>query len=122
MPMASDSLVLIVEDAGLRSTLAARLGLAGETVHIAATHEDPALVDAHGKRAILIVEETRLPPGALDDARDTFWPGPIIILGDQIADEPSEASGIVRIDRRSAAQRVADQVSALRGREAGGSG
>ncbi|MEG3144324.1 hypothetical protein U1839_06620 [Sphingomonas sp. RT2P30] len=99
-------LILALSDAGLRSVLAAHLGMAGEMPVSTADHLDPALGEALRAAAILIIEETLIASAPVEWAntlRDQCWSGELVIIVDQMPALQGECDGIALVDRRSAA-------------------
>lgn len=108
-------LVLIVREAGLRSTLAARLSLVGADLISAESLDDPALKRGVRKPGYLIVEEE------LFEGRDGIWLETLLATphwrqvvmltaGGPVARAPDEDPRLLRLERRSAPSAIAELV------------
>ncbi|AOH82909.1 hypothetical protein AWL63_01870 [Sphingomonas panacis] len=80
-------LILAIRDPGLRSLLAARLGMAGEMPISTVDHLDPTLGEAIRATALLIIEESMIEaPLAewVETLRNQCWAGRIIIISNAV--------------------------------------
>jgi hypothetical protein len=98
---ATDLLVLIIRDSGLRSTLIGRLSLAGESlVTFDGEIDDPALERAVRRPAILITDAVSPNSPLLAPVEDDRWRG-IIVLSEETESRGDNAPVRV-IDKRHA--------------------
>ncbi|EIZ78688.1 hypothetical protein WSK_2736 [Novosphingobium sp. Rr 2-17] len=92
-------LILAIRDPGLRSLLAARLGMAGEVPISTVDHLAPALGKKIRATALLIIEESMIdaPPAEwVQTLRDQCWKGRIIIIS-RTAERLAETDDTVTI-------------------------
>jgi hypothetical protein len=98
-------LILALSDVGLRSVLAAHLGMAGEIPVSTADHLDPTLGEALRAAAILIIEESLIASAPLEWAktlRNQCWSGELIIIVNHLPEMLRESDGIALVDRKCA--------------------
>lgn len=113
--------VLIIRNAGLRSSLSARLELAGVEVVSAAEFRDPALERRLRARAVLVLDEEVV----ADEAGDWLaalrteaqWSRIVVLV--EAGDGPAGPDDrLVRIERRTAAAELARLLPQWRERDA----
>jgi hypothetical protein len=98
---ATDLLVLIIRDSGLRSTLIGRLSLAGESlVTFDGEIDDPALARAVRRPAILITDAVAPSSPLLAPGEEDRWKG-IIVLSEE-PEGRNDAAPVRVIDKRHA--------------------
>ncbi|RYY29426.1 MAG: hypothetical protein EOP62_00890 [Sphingomonadales bacterium] len=107
--MASETLllVLIIKEAGLRSTLAARLSLAGADMLTADDFEDPRLARHKKRPLVLISDEAAVMEheGGCDGlVADPRWLRVVILSPG--ACEGSDNPRLIRLERKSAAKAI----------------
>ncbi len=100
-------LVLVVGEAGLRSTLVARLSIAGAEVLTTDDPGDPGLTRLAGRRLVLIADQAALdsPNGGLERlSADPRWSRLVLVSRDGRAgnDDPR----LIRLDRAGAAAAI----------------
>lgn len=109
--MASETLllVLILREAGLRSTLVARLSMAGADVLTADDFNDPRLARHKKRLLVLIADDAAVEghdggcDGLLDDPR---WQRVVVLSRGACA--ASKDSRLIRIERAQAANAIAE--------------
>jgi hypothetical protein len=114
-------LILALSDAGLRSVLAAHLGMAGEVPVSTADHLDPTLGAALRAAAILIIEEALIASAPLEWAetlRNQRWSGELIIIVNHMPAMPRETDGIALVDRKNAVTSILELVQRWQTRRA----
>lgn len=98
-------LILAIADAGLRSILAAQLGMAGHMPISTVDHLDPTLGEDIRSTALLIIEEALIAPPPLDWAetlRNQCWAGQVIVIVNARDDHIQQDETIMLLDRRDA--------------------
>ncbi|MEG3175087.1 hypothetical protein U1872_02515 [Sphingomonas sp. RB3P16] len=114
-------LVLAVADAGLRSVLAALLGMAGELPITTADHLDPTLGEELRGSSMLIIEDRLIDaaPGEwIETLRNQCWLGDMIIITEESASAVSVDSDVVAVDRWNVAVAMLPIVARWRARTA----
>lgn len=111
--MASETLllVLIVKEAGLRSTLVARLSMAGADVLTAEDFDDPRLARHKRRPLVLIADEAAVEEhdGGCDGlVADPRWER--LVLLSPSACEDSDDPRLIRIERKSAAKALVELI------------
>lgn len=100
----SPQLILAIKDPGLRSLLAARLGMAGEMPISTVDHLDPTLGEAIRATALLIIEEAMIQAPLtewVETLRNQCWAGRIIIISNAVQGL-AERDDTVMVARRDA--------------------
>ena len=107
-----DFIVVLVSDAGLRTSLIARLGMTGRTVVTAHDGSELARWDATNNGSTLIIDTASLPadmPVDVGNLRAHVWSGRLFVVGDQdLGEGPRGAIQFVE-----AATATADIMTAL---------
>lgn len=101
-------LVLIVREAGLRSTLVAQLSLAGADVLTADDFDDPRLARHERRRLVLIADEAAVDGregGSEHLAADPRWRS--LVLLSAAAPAANDDPRLIRVERTAAAGAIA---------------
>ncbi|WP_037515960.1 hypothetical protein [Sphingomonas sp. PAMC 26621] len=108
-------LILAIVDTGLRSILAAQLGMAGHMPISTVDHLDPTLSEHIRATALLIIEEALIAPPVVDWAetlRNQCWMGQIIVIVNAKDDQIQQDDKVMLVDRRDAGAAVLTLVHA----------
>jgi len=98
-------LVLAISDAGLRSMLAALIGMAGEIPISTASHLHPTLGGELRATALLIIEDALIASPSHDWAdvlRAQCWFGRIIVVVDELPAHPPRDETMAFVEKRRA--------------------
>jgi hypothetical protein len=107
-------LVLAVQEAGLRSALAAQLALTGASLVTTGDVDDPALLRGVRRPAVLVLDagmaEER-PAGWLEEAlEDARWRQIVLLSAGAVGDDAKAHLKLLRVEPRDAARALADSV------------
>jgi hypothetical protein len=107
-------LVLAVQEAGLRSALAAQLALSGASLVTTSDVDNPALLRGVRRPAVLVLDAGMAAErplgwleGALDDVR---WLQIVLLSAAAVEDRANAHPKLLRAEIRSAARALADNV------------
>ena len=116
MDVAAEPVVLIAREGALLSVVCARLAMAGETPITAVDCADPRLDDGLRKRAMLVVEASRLsvdPEEAVVALRAQGWSGKLAVLVNGVPDG-SPPSRVAWVDSRGGTAAIMTAIATLR--------
>lgn len=113
MPDTHVLLVLAIQEAGLRSALAAQLALSGASLVTTGDVDDPALLRGVRRPAVLVLDggmAAERPAGWLDAALDDVRWLQIVLLSAGVEDPPGAHPKLLHAETRLAARALADNV------------
>lgn len=117
MPTDNVLLVLIVRDAGLRSSLAARLSMSSADVLTVEDFDDPRIVRGRRRRVVVVADQAAVDgaDGGLDRlALDPRWQC-IVLIGGVLGENTLR---ILHVPRKEAAAAIVAMLPAWQGEEA----
>ena len=108
MPTNNVLLVLIARDAGMRSSLAARLSMSGVDLLTVEAFDDPRIGRGRPRRVVLVADEGAVDGHDLDSLiADSRWFRLVLVSDASGADEP----GLTRIAPKNAAATITAMIA-----------
>lgn len=114
MPDTQVLLVLAVQEAGLRSALAAQLALSGASLVTTSDVDSPALLRGVRRPAVLVLDAgmaAERPADWLEDALDDVrWLEIVLLSAAAVEDQPRAHPKLMRAEARVAARALSDNI------------